>query len=293
MCRWMAWSGQPLIIEELLFKPQHGLVDQSLHSRMGVETTNGDGFGLGWYGGGEGPAVYRSVAPAWGDPNLRELAAHVESPLFLAHVRATTGTAIQQTNCHPFRYGQWLFVHNGVIAGFSGMRRDLMLAIDPSLFPDIEGSTDSEVLFHLAITFGIEDDPVGAVERAVGFVEATAARHGVENPVQASMGLSDGERLWAFRYSSEQKSRTLFSSCDAAAIRELHPQNPRLQQLQDEDRVVVSEPLADLPGVWEAIPESTVLVVQPGDDEQRPFRPSYQEARGNGAATQAAGSTPA
>jgi predicted glutamine amidotransferase len=273
MCRWMAWSGQPLIIEELLFKTEHGLVDQSLHSRMGVETTNGDGFGLGWYGGGEGPALYRSVAPAWGDPNLRELAAHVESPLFMAHVRATTGTAIQQTNCHPFRHGRWLFVHNGVVNGFHEMRRELMLAIDPSLFPEIEGSTDSEVIFYLAITFGLEDDPIGAVERAIGFVEATAERHGIDKPVQASMGMSDGECLWAFRYSTEGKSRTLFSSSDATAIRELHPENERLQRLQDEDRVVVSEPLADLKGVWTGIEESTVLVVQPGPDEHRPFRP--------------------
>jgi predicted glutamine amidotransferase len=273
MCRWMAWSGQPLIIEELLFKPQHGLVDQSLHSRMGVETTNGDGFGLGWYGGGEGPAVYRSVAPAWGDANLRELAAHVESPLWIAHIRATTGTAIQQTNCHPFRHGKWLFVHNGVINGIHEMRRDLMLAIDPSLFPEIEGSTDSEVVFNLAISFGLEDDPVGAIEQAIGFVEATAERHGIDNPVQASMGLTDGECLWAFRYSTENKSRTLFSSCDAAAIRRLHPDNERLQRLQDEDRVVVSEPLSDLPGLWESIPESSVLIVQPGPDEHREFRP--------------------
>lgn len=274
MCRWMAWSGQPIIIEELLFAPPHGLVDQSRHSRLGVETTNGDGFGLGWYGAGDDPAVYRSVAPAWGDENLRELARHVESPLFIAHVRATTGTAIQQTNCHPFRRGRWLFVHNGAISHFEEMRRDLMLAIDPSLFPAIQGSTDSEVVFNLALTFGLDDDPVAAVERAIGFVEATAELHGVSNPVQASMGLSDGERLWAFRYSSEQQSRTLFSSCDAASVRRLHPENERLQRLRDEDRLVVSEPLSDLPGVWESIPESTVLIVQPGDDEQRPFRPS-------------------
>jgi predicted glutamine amidotransferase len=274
MCRWMAWSGQPLVIDELLFKPLHGLVDQSLHSRMGVETTNGDGFGLGWYGAGDGPAIYRSVAPAWGDENLRELAAHVESPLFIAHVRATTGTAIQQTNCHPFRHGRWLFVHNGAIAGFPEMRRELMLAIDPSLFPAIEGSTDSEVLFNLALTFGLQDDPIPALERAIGFVEKTAESHGIENAVQTSLGLSDGERLWAFRYSTEGKSRSLFVSCDAAAIRRLHPENERLQRLLDEDRVVVSEPLSDLPGVWEGIPESTVLVVQPGDDEQLPFRPS-------------------
>jgi predicted glutamine amidotransferase len=274
MCRWMAWSGQPLIIEELLFAPPHGLVDQSRHSRMGVETTNGDGFGLGWYGASDGPAVYRNVAPAWGDENLRELAAHVESPLFIAHVRATTGTAIQQTNCHPFRHGRWLFVHNGAIARFEELRRDLMLAIDPSLFPAIQGSTDSEVVFNLALTFGLDDNPVTAVERAIAFVEATAERHGVDGPVQASMGLTDGERLWAFRYSSERKSRTLFSSRDAASVQRLHPGNERFQRMRDEDRLVVSEPLSDLPGVWESIPESTVLVVQPGEDEQHPFRPS-------------------
>jgi glutamine amidotransferase len=288
MCRWMGWSGQPVIVEELLFKPKHGLVDQSLHSRMGVETTNGDGFGLGWYGQGDGPGVYHGVAPAWGDENLRELASHIESTMFLAHVRATTGTAIQQTNCHPFRHGRWLFVHNGVIAGFEAMRRDLMLAVAPELFAGIKGSTDSEVLFHLALTFGLEQDPIAALELAIGLVEATAARYGIEHAVQASMGVTDGERLWAFRYSTEGRSRTLFVSADASAVRRLHPENERLQALRDEDRVVVSEPLADLEGVWKEIPESTVLVVQPGPDVQQPFHPRHDPAHGNGAPEQRA-----
>jgi len=281
MCRWMAWSGQPVLIDELLFKTPHGLIDQSLHSRMGVETTNGDGFGLGWYGMGEGPALYHSVAPAWGDENLRELAAHIESPLFVAHVRATTGTAVQQTNCHPFRHGRWLFVHNGVIAGFHEMRRELMLAVDPSLFAEISGSTDSEVLFHLALTFGLEDDPVAALERAIGLVEETAARRGIENPVQASIGVTNGERLWAIRYSTERRSRTLFVSAEAASIRKLHPENPRLQRLVDEDRLIVSEPLADLPGVWDEIPDWSAVIVQPGEDEARPFAPSATTAIGS------------
>jgi predicted glutamine amidotransferase len=284
MCRWMAWSGQPLLMEELLFKPTHGLIEQSLRSRMGVETTNGDGFGVGWYGSATAePAIYRSVAPAWGDANLRELAAHIQSPLFLAHVRATTGTAIQQTNCHPFRHGRWLFVHNGVIQGYEVLRRDLMLGVDPSLFAGMQGSTDSEVLFHLALTYGLEQDPVPAVERAIGFVETAATRHGIENAVQASLGISDGTSVWAIRYSTERRSRTLFVSAEAPAIRELHPENERLGRLADEDRVIVSEPLADLPGVWHEIPESTVMVVQPGADEERPFEPYLQPATGNGA----------
>jgi predicted glutamine amidotransferase len=276
MCRWMGWYGQPLLVEELLFKPRHGLIDQSRHARMGVETTNGDGFGLGWYGDGDGPGVYCSVAPAWGDENLRELAAHIESPLFIAHVRATTGTAIQQTNCHPFRHGRWLFVHNGAIDGIEEMRRDLMLAVDPALFSQIRGSTDSELLFHLALTFGLEDDPVTGLERAVGFVEETARRRGIPDPVQASIGVSDGDRLWAFRYASGGRPRTLFASADPSAIRSLYPDNARLQRLRDEDRVVVSEPLVDLPGLWDEIPESSVLIVQPGQDEHRAFRPRVE-----------------
>ena len=167
-------------------------------------------------------------------------------------------------------------VHNGVIAGFHEMRRELMLEVAPELFANIEGSTDSEVLFHLALTYGLERDPVAALERTIGLVEATAARHGIENPVQTSIGVTDGERLWALRYSTERRSRSLFVSNDASAIRELHPENPRLQRLRDEDRVVVSEPLSDLPGLWQEIPESTVLVVQPGPDEQHAIQPALR-----------------
>jgi glutamine amidotransferase len=270
----MAWHGQAVLIEELLVKPKHGLIDQSLHSRLGAETTNGDGFGVGWYGTGVGAGVYRSISPAWNDQNLRHLASHIESPLFLAHVRATSGSPVQETNCHPYRHGDWLFVHNGLISQFRTVRRELMLAIDPELFPDIQGSTDSELMFNLALTHGLEEDPLAALERTIGFVEATAAAHGIENAVQASIGVSDGERLWAIRYSTEGKSRTLFASADAQAIKELHPENPRLALIRDEDRLVVSEPFADLPGVWHEIPESTALIVHPdGADERRAFHP--------------------
>jgi predicted glutamine amidotransferase len=275
MCRWNAYAGQPLVIAELLYRTKHSLIDESLHSRMGAETTNGDGFGVGWYLDPDRtlPARYRSVNPAWNDANLRELADHIESPLFLAHIRAAVGSPVQQTNCHPFRHGRWLFVHNGFLDGFQALRRDLLLAVDPSLFPGIAGSTDSELLFHLALTFGLEDDPPAAIERAVGFVESKARERGVENPVQMTVGISDGERLWAIRYSSQHQSRTLFVSEDVDALRRLHPENERLQRLSEGDRVVVSEPLADLSGAWLEVPESTVLALEGAVLSKRPFRP--------------------
>jgi glutamine amidotransferase len=273
MCRWLVYSGSPILLEELLYKPAHSLVDQSRHARLGVDTTNGDGFGVGWYSRGEIPGLFRSISPAWSDRNLRDLAAHIRSRLFLAHVRASTGTSVQQTNCHPFRFQRWLWMHNGSVAQFHRLKRDLLLAVDLELFPAIEGSTDSELMFFLALTFGLRDDPPAAVARAVGFVEDVARRHGVENAVQMTVATSNGEKAWAFRYSTRRESRSLFYSADARTLRQLHPDNPTLQQLSDEARLIVSEPLGDLPGVWKEVPESSYGVIQDGQDVMHPFRP--------------------
>ena len=274
MCRWMAWHGQPVLIHELLFDSPHAIVDQSLHSRMGAETTNGDGFGLGWYGAGDGPAVYHSIRPAWGDVNLRELAAHIESPLFLTHIRAAIGSPVQQTNCHPFRHGRWLFVHNGYVGDFHHLRRDLMLALDPDLFAAVQGSTDTEVVFHLALTYGLEDDPLVAMARTIGHIEEAARRRGVAPLVQGTFGIADGESLWALRYATEGTARTLYASCDVAAVRKLYPDNKRFAELRDDDRLIVSEPFSDLPGVWEEIPQSSsVRIAADGVFEQQDFEP--------------------
>jgi predicted glutamine amidotransferase len=274
MCRWMAYSGSPILLEELLYRPDHSLIDQSLHARMGVETTNGDGFGVGWYGASiDTPAVFHSVEPAWNERNLRELAGHVESPLFLAHIRASTGTAVQQTNCHPFRYGRWLWVHNGLVKDFARLKRELTFAVDESLYPYIQGSTDSELLFYLALTLGLEDDPPEAVGRMVGMVEKVGLRHGIDNPIQMTIATTDGSSVWAFRYSSEGKSRSLYYSTDIRTVREMYPERPRLQEASDETRIIVSEPIVDLAGAWNEVPESSYGLVCEGADELHPFRP--------------------
>ncbi|GAB2746326.1 class II glutamine amidotransferase [Streptomyces bullii] len=274
MCRWLAYSGTPVLLEALLYRPQHSLIDQSLHARLGAETTNGDGFGVGWYADDRGtPAIVRDTSPAWSNRNLRELASHVRSGLFFAHIRASTGTAVQQTNCHPFRHGRWMWMHNGAITDFHRLRRDLALAVDPALFSSIEGSTDSEIMFFLALTFGLDQDPPGAVARMAGFVEGLGHEHGVQHPLQMTVAVTDGERTWAFRYSSADTPRSLFFSSRVETLRKLHPDVTFLQEVGDETRLVVSEPLGDLPGAWNEVPDSSYLVVQPGTDELRGFVP--------------------
>ena len=280
MCRWMAYSGSPVLIEDLLYTTENSLIVQSLHSRLGVEPTNGDGFGVGWYDDRPAPGLYRSTEPAWNDGNLREVAGHIRSGMVLAHVRASTGTPVQQTNCHPFRHGRWLWMHNGALAGFPAVRRDLALAVAPELFPQIGGSTDSELFFFLALTFGLESDPPAAVARAVGLIEEVGRRHDQQFPVQMTVATTDGDTLWAFRYSSEGRSRSLFHNTDISALRAQYPDNPVLHRLSDDARLVVSEPLGDLKGAWREVPESTCVVVRHGREELQPFAPTVLEPVG-------------
>jgi predicted glutamine amidotransferase len=275
MCRWLAYSGNPIPLEAVLFRADHSLIDQSLHSRMGHTTTNGDGFGVGWYGNPTDiPFRYRCIQPAWSDRNLREAARAVKAPLFVAHIRAATDTPAQETNCHPFRYGRWLFMHNGLIRSYSSLRRDLMLAIDPDLFPSIEGSTDSEVMFFLALTFGLEIAPVLALERMAGMIEETARQRGVEQPLNMTVCATDGEQIVAARYSSETQSRSLFHSTSIRHLRELYPEDTRMTAVGDDACLVLSEPLGDLPGAWEEIPESTAVVTKGRNIEQFSFNPA-------------------
>jgi glutamine amidotransferase len=277
MCRWLAYSGSPIPLDTLLYKPKHSLIDQSQHAEMGAETTNGDGFGIGWYPTNPvekaTPGRFRGILPAWSDRNLRDLAEHIRSPLFFAHVRASSGTAVQETNCHPFRHERWLWMHNGSVRDFARMRRDLLLAVDPALYPDIQGTTDSEALLYLALTYGLRDDPVTAVERTVGFVEATAAQHGIQDPVQMTVATTEGERIWVFRYSSAHQSRTLFYSRDVKDLRELHPEVEELRQIPDGARLVVSEPLGVMPDAFVQVPESSYSVIYQGQDQMSDFNP--------------------
>jgi predicted glutamine amidotransferase len=156
---------------------------------------------------------------------------------------------------------------------FGRVKRELTLAVDESLYPYMEGSTDSELLFYLALTLGLEEDPPGAVERMVGLVEEVGHRHGTEHPIQMTIATTDGKSVWAFRYSSEGKSRSLYYSNDVRTVRQLHPERLRLHELSDETRIIVSEPLVELAGAWTEVPESSYGVVQDGEDELHPFRP--------------------
>ncbi len=278
MCRWIAYTGNPIPMSRLIYEPEHSLIDQSLSARLNEHTTNGDGFGVGWYDHVATPGIYRHMTPAWNDPNLLDLCTHVRSPLFMAHIRAATATPVQQTNCHPFRYRNWLFVHNGVVRGFELLRREMAIAVHPSLYTSILGSTDSELMFFLALTFGLAENPYEGVARMVGFIEDLAVRNGVIHPLQMTLGIADGKTLFAVRYSSERASKSLFYSASVATIRELIPVDQRhnVDAFGECAVSVVSEPLHGLEGGWIEVPESTFLSIGPdGTPALQEFQPTH------------------
>ena len=172
MCRWAAYIGDPIFLEDIVSRPRHSLVRQS-HEAVECRTAiNADGFGLAWYGDHPEPGLFRDILPAWSDPNLASLTRQVKSRLFLAHVRASTGTATSRNNCHPFAVGRWSFMHNGQIGGYDRFRRDAEMMIPDALYPHRKGATDSEALFLIALAEGLDREPRAALERATARLEA-------------------------------------------------------------------------------------------------------------------------
>lgn len=269
MCRWLAYLGAPIFLSELLFEPENSLIDQSLHARESVSTTNGDGFGIGWYAHRAEPGVFRDVLPAWNDENLLAITEQIRAGLFLAHVRASTGTSTSRANCHPFRFGRWLFMHNGRIGGWWEVRRALEAMIAPEFYRARVGTTDSEAMFCLALSYGLDRDPEAALARTVGQVERVMADHGVQAPLRISLALSDSERIIALRHSSDGKSPSLYAGIGAEAL--------GAAGLGDEAArrglLIVSEPLDDVGGNWTAIEESQLVIADADGIEVRPFVP--------------------
>lgn len=261
MCRWLAYSGPALPIHRLLFEPSNGLIRQSLAARRAVTPTNGDGFGLAWYGNQPTPGLFRDTMPAWNDANLRSIAEHIASPLFFAHVRASTGTATTRLNCHPFRWGHWIFMHNGQIGGFAKVKRTLEAALPDSLYLAREGTTDSELFFLLWIANGLDADPVSALRTTLHQVQRAMLQAGIDAPLRMTAAASDGQRIIVVRHSSDAASPSLYFASGGEIV---ITGGEVCFQPGSGAALVLSEPLDGALDHWTQVPEESVLSICAG-----------------------------
>jgi predicted glutamine amidotransferase len=242
MCRWLVYKGESILMDQLLLKPKNSLIHQSIDCQEGAVTVNGDGFGIGWYSDNIASAgLYKDQLPAWNDNNLNSLVTHIQSPLFFAHIRATTGSPSSRVNCHPFRYKNWLFMHNGSIAEFITLRYHLEKLITPKYYSLRQGGTDTEALFLIALSFGLEKDPVAALEKTLQAVRKIMKEHNVTGPLRASIAVSNGNDVYVLRYSNTESCPSLYYSTDVDKINLI--ENFSINPQVTPSVLVVSEPL--------------------------------------------------
>ncbi|MBX8801714.1 class II glutamine amidotransferase [Ochrobactrum sp. MR28] len=266
MCRWAAYFGSDLYLEDIITSPCHSLIAQSHHAHEAKTATNGDGFGVAWYGTRDEPGLYRDLLPAWSDQNLRSLARQINSRLFLAHVRASTGGETSRTNCHPFVYQRWSFMHNGQIGSFDRLRRPLESLLPDALYSHKSGSTDSELFFLLMLHFGLDDDPRHALMRTVETIYEAADAAKVPPFIRLTAAFSDGQSLYSVRYASDIYAPTLYTAKMASAS----------------GICVVSEPLDGVAENWMAVPRNSFVTIdkpnhiciEPFMDDQSVVKPA-------------------
>ena len=244
MCRFLAYLGQPVYLEEIITKPCHSLIHQSLHASEAKTVTNGDGFGLGWYSERAEPGLYRELRPAWSDENLLAICRQVRSSAFFAHIRAATGTATSRANCHPFVHGSAMFMHNGQIGCYGALKRRLENLIPDDLYLHRDGTTDSEALFLTALANGADKDPVGAFTHVLTTVSEMMASCGICEPLRFAATYTDGKDLYAFRWASDNKAPTLYLRGTDTAL------------------MVASEPIDSEHDDWTLIPQGHALIAK-------------------------------
>jgi glutamine amidotransferase len=273
MCRFIGYIGEPILMDDLLFKPKNSLINQSVRAHETDEPLNGDGFGIGWYIHelGPEPARFVSVRPAWNDANLKSMAPKILAPCFFAHVRAASTSDVNEYNCHPFTYKEFLFMHNGDILGFKNIKRDIRESLPDDLYNMIDGDTDSEHLFALFIAemekMNIPGD-VGAEQMALGLERAIQVtrdfkkRKNITDIDYVNVAITNGKDLLASRYISDPKQEPLSLYYSEGSAYRCHDGECRMENHSEKKAVLlVSEKLTSYRSDWQHIPANSFVMV--------------------------------
>ncbi|AKG20991.1 ergothioneine biosynthesis protein EgtC [Calothrix sp. 336/3] len=254
MCRLLAYLGSPILLQPLLYQPEHSLVVQSYQPQeMLSGVVNADGFGVGWYHTTKDtePFIYRSTLPIWNDDNLPHLSRYIESQCLVGYVRsATPGQALDLSNSQPFQYQRLLFIHNGRIDKFrQTLYRPIREQLSDEIYQFVRGSTDSEHIFALLLALW-QKQPEMTLEKALHttLLTLTEMAAAYQTYAYVNVVISDGHRLVAARYGTKSPAPSLYWLQNGGNF--------------PESIIIASEPL--FPGDWQSFPENSIISV--GED---------------------------
>lgn len=272
MCRFIAYLGDPIVADDLLFRPKNSLIKQSYEAKELEEPLNGDGFGLGWYNPeiAPDPAVFVSMTPAWSNRNLKSLAPHIKSGCIFAHVRAASMGDTSESNCHPFTFGNWMFMHNGGIEGFSQIKRQVRRGMSDDIYLWLRGQTDSEHFFGLFLDRNKAKDKAGPMDvvatlvETIKYVEDLKKKAGIEEATYLNTCITNGRFMVGTRYCSatDEEAPSLYYSTGSQYI----CRNGVCELVQSQEKraaMIVSEKLTEFPNDWQKVPNNHLVIIFP------------------------------
>jgi len=272
MCRFIAYSGPSITLSSLLIEPANSLIHQSFHSYETEEPVNGDGFGIAWYAPklSERAGLFRSSSPAWSNRNLISLAGVTESECILAHVRAASkNLVVSESNCHPFVWNRFAFMHNGDVGGFRAIRRDILQSLSDRAFNVIQGGTDSEHVFAMLLdelNFDVHlprlEELVEGVRRTIRKIEGIVHARAGSEPAYLNLAVADGRNLVATRYVSHGRSDPASLHYSAGSRYQCHEGVCKMSAARPGEHAVIvsSEPLSS-DETWQEVPANHVVTV--------------------------------
>lgn len=290
MCRALLYLGEPVLLDNLLYRPDSALVRQSYMPKM-LHMLNLAGFGLrAWDAGSRAPDrpwSYASTELPVFDRNLKNLAEKVEAGAVLAHVRGvaySTAVDISLANVHPFQFPgtRLAMAHNGDLARFAELKPLLAPHVPPAIARHVRGTTDSEWIYALVLS-GLRDpsaspegdELIGAITRALAIVRSAREALGIDVSSSVNLFFADGTQLAAVRYCFDFGR---YATDDPARVHEanlnflslwytlgrdygLHDGEWRMTGGAEAARsiLVASEPLTRDVASWVEVPEYSVL----------------------------------
>lgn len=285
MCRLLIYKGtRPIQLSHLLTRPAHSIINQAFDSRLRVDLRrpiNGDGFGVGWYDSvydeelGREPCIFTSITPAWNNANLTRLAEKIKSPLIFGHVRATTAGSLSLDNCHPWKHGTLMWMHNGAIAEFHKIKRKLQARLPDDVFSVVQGNTDSEWSFGLFLS--LLPDPHAkqftpnvlrdTMLATIATLNELAHDAGITEPSLMNFCVTDGESVVATRYisSKHDEAASLYFSSGTSFQEYATGGHYKMSKLDKRENIILiaSEPLTFEKADWMEIKTNTLIMITP------------------------------
>lgn len=297
MCRILSYLGKPILLEELLYKPDNSFIKQSYHPEYMSHLLNLAGFGMvSWdkhsYNP-EKPLIYKTCLLPFYDDNLRNISGKTKPYCLLTHLRGVSYNekqAVSNQNVHPFIFDNSTvaLAHNGILVDFEKMKFDLLEYIDKRYQEKIRGTTDSEWIYAVFVSRlpkNVEnystEDISQAVRETLNIIKQVRIKHNIEFNSPVNLFISNGDFIAATRfvydYGWPSKDKAHLAHFSYHSLWYTYGDSYGLYDNEyvmkgskmKSSIIIASEPLTQDVTTWIELPEYTLIIANLENDQIR------------------------